>query len=241
MVAAGTPSLSTSEVIRLKHLAKVFIRDISSTPMSTGELLFCCPRAVHMLLPCPQVMLMPCAASEEIYYRRIAQSAISDMTLVSDRQILEPFASTNIINECPDFATIDSVAKENEVHIPQLHQALANALGATVGVVNCCSTFEVNSRNVVNSHNIETIGHLRPDIVVVDKRYESVDTFRCLTMSPAHELPRDWTGALCSLNYHMLGCVYCLSIVCLMFKRQGTRLRCTTCTCLSQSSLVSKV
>ena len=83
----------------------------------------------------------------------------------------------NSINGCPeDFATIDSSAKENDVHIPRLHQALAKALGATVGDVNRCSTFQVNSRNVVNSHNIETIGHLKPDIVVVDKRYEPVDT-----------------------------------------------------------------
>ena len=63
------------------------------------------------------------------------------------------------------------------MHILRLHQALAKALGATVGVVNCCSTFEVNLGTVVNSHNIETIGHLKPDIVVVDQRYEPVDTF----------------------------------------------------------------
>lgn len=186
--AADTPSLSVSEVIRLKHVAKVFIRNIGSSPMSIGELLICCPHAVHMLLPCPQVMLLPFAVSEAIRYRHIAQSAITDMTLVSDPHILEPFASMNSINDCPeDFATIDSLAKENDVHIPQLHQALAKALGASVGVVNCCSTFEVDSRNVVNSHNTETIGHLKPDIVVIDKRYEPVDTFRCLTMSAAHE------------------------------------------------------
>lgn len=195
--AADTPSLSISEVIRLKHVAKVFIRDIGSSPMSTGELLICCSHAVAM----PSGHADAFAVSEEIRHKHIAQSAISDMTLVSDPHILEPFASTNSINDCPkDFATIDSLAKENDVHIPQLHQALAKALGATVGVVNRCSTFEVNSRNVVNSHNIETIGHLKPDIVVVDKRYEPVDTFRCLTMSAAHDSPRDWTWALCSLN-----------------------------------------
>ena len=82
--AADTPSLSISEVIRLKHVAKVFIHDDGSSPMSTGQLLICCPHAVHMLLTCPQVMLMPFAVSEEIRYKHIAQSAISDMTLVSD-------------------------------------------------------------------------------------------------------------------------------------------------------------
>ena len=190
------------------------------------------------------MMLMPFAASEEIMYRHIAQGAISDMTLVSDPHILEPFASMNIINDCPeDFATIDSLAKENDVHIPQLHQALANALGAPVGVVNRCSTFEVNSRNVVNSHNIETIGHLKPDIVVVDKRYEPVDTFRCLSMSAAHDRQGIGLGH-CAASISIcwvVSMVVCLSVVCLMFKRQGTRLWCTTCTGLSQSSLVSKV
>ena len=164
-------------MIRLKLVAKVFIRDISSSPMSTGELLICCPHAVHMLLPCPEVMLMPFEVSEEIRYTHVARSAITDLTLISDPHLLETFAPMNSINGCPeDFATIDSSAKENDVHIPRLHQALAKALGATVGNLNCCSTFEVNSRNVVNSHNIETIGHLKPNIVVVDKRYEPVDT-----------------------------------------------------------------
>ena len=126
-----------------------------------------------MLLPCPEVMLMLFAVSEEIRYMHIAQSAITDLTLVSDPHLLENFAPMSSINGCPeDFATIDSSAKENDVHISRLHQALAKGLGATVGDVNCCSTFEVNSRNVVISHNIETMGHLKPDIVVVDNRYE---------------------------------------------------------------------
>jgi len=140
--AAGTETLSTREVMYPKQVAKVRILDISHSPMSTGELLVCCPHAVHMLLPCPEVMLMPFAVSQEIRYTHIAQNAIPDLTLVSDPHLLEPFDLKNSINGCPeDFATIDSSAKDNNVHIPRLHQALAKALGATVSDVNRCSTF----------------------------------------------------------------------------------------------------
>ena len=98
-----------------------------------------------MLLLCPQVMLMPFAVSEEISYMHIAQSAIIDWTLISDPHLLETFTSMNSINGClEDFATMDSSAKENDVHILRLQQALAKALAATVSFVHCCSTFEVN-------------------------------------------------------------------------------------------------
>ena len=40
--AAGTPFLSMSEVIRLKHVAKIFLCNISSSFMSTNDLLVCC-------------------------------------------------------------------------------------------------------------------------------------------------------------------------------------------------------
>ncbi len=37
-----------------------------------------------------------------------------------------------------------------------------------------CPAFEVDFRNVVDSHKIETIGRLKPDIVVVDSRYKHI-------------------------------------------------------------------
>ena len=112
---------SISEVIRLKHVAKVFIRDVTSSPMSTGEFLIRCPRAVHMLLPCPQIMLMPFAVSEEIRYTHIAQSAITHLTLASDPHLLETFASMNSINGCPEhFATIDSSSNDDSRFMGEL-------------------------------------------------------------------------------------------------------------------------
>ena len=57
--------------------------------MSTGELLICCSHAVHMLLPCPEVMLMPFAVSEEIRYTHIARSAITDLTLTFLKPLLQ--------------------------------------------------------------------------------------------------------------------------------------------------------
>lgn len=78
---------------------------------------------------------------------------------------------------CPkDLLTVGPSSKENSVHIPQLHQALAKAFGATVRERGNSPCFQLDSRVVLDSHNIETISQLKPDIVVVADKYEPIDT-----------------------------------------------------------------
>lgn len=115
------------------------------------------------------------AASLELKYRRICQDAKTLQTLVYDPHMLNSF--DHFTNECPkDLLTAGSSSKDTAVHVPQLHQALAKAFGATVIERGNCSAFELDSKAVMDSHNVETIGHLKPDIVAVADRYEPIDT-----------------------------------------------------------------
>lgn len=115
------------------------------------------------------------AASPEIKPRRICQDAKTLQTLVNDPHMLNSFAP--FTDECPtDLLTVGPSSQDNAVHIVQLHQALAKAFGATVIGRGNCSTFELDSKAVMDSHNVETIGHLKPDIIAVADRYEPTDT-----------------------------------------------------------------
>ncbi len=65
---------------------------------------------------------------------------------------------------------------ENHILIPTLHQALAEQLGVEVAKVETCPTFVLGSNAVVDSHAVDTNEGLKPDIVVVSKRYVCTKT-----------------------------------------------------------------
>lgn len=65
---------------------------------------------------------------------------------------------------------------ENHILIPALHQALAEQMGVEVAEVETCPTFVLGSNAVVDSHTVDTIEGLKPDIVVFSKRYVCTKT-----------------------------------------------------------------
>lgn len=60
---------------------------------------------------------------------------------------------------------------ENDVHVPQLHQALAHWMSAEVYTLEGCQCFETDLRNMLDSHNVASIGHLKPALVVTEIRW----------------------------------------------------------------------
>ncbi len=116
------------------------------------------------------------AVSQEIKYKNIAQEARDKQYLLHNPHILNDFLSTERNDECPaDLKEIDTYSSENTVLIPKLHQTFAQCLHASVSTLDGCPVFEVDFRNVVDSHKIETIGRLKPD-VVVDSRYKQINS-----------------------------------------------------------------
>ena len=115
------------------------------------------------------------AVSQEIKYKNIAQEARDKQYLLHNPHILNDFLSTERNDECPaDLKEIDTYSSENTVLIPKLHQTFAQCLHASVSTLDGCPVFEVDFRNVVDSHKIETIGRLKPDTVAVDSRYKHI-------------------------------------------------------------------
>ncbi len=123
----------------------------------------------------PHILVVLSAVSQEIKYKNIAQEARHMQYLLHNPHVLNDFLSTERNDMClADLKDVDKLASENTVLIPKLHQTFAQCLHASVSVLDGCPAFEVDFKNVVNSHKVETIGRLKPDIVVVDSRYKHI-------------------------------------------------------------------
>lgn len=59
---------------------------------------------------------------------------------------------------------------------PPYTKPLAKQLGVEVAEVETCPTFVLGSNAVIDSHAVDTIEGLKPDIVVVSKRYVCTKT-----------------------------------------------------------------
>ncbi len=113
--------------------------------------------------------------AQELKYKNIAEEARHKQHLLLNPHFISDFLSTERNDVCPpDLKEIDMHSPENTVLIAKLHQTLAQCLHASVSYLDGCPSFEVDSRHVVDRHKIETIGRLKPDIVVVDSRYKRI-------------------------------------------------------------------
>ena len=115
------------------------------------------------------------AGSREVKYNNIASAAIKGGSLSHDPMILPGFSSLS--GHVPEaIKNLEKHSDENHILIPTLHQALAEQLGVEVAEVETCPTFVLGSNAVVDSHAVDTIEGLKPDIVVVSKRYVCTKT-----------------------------------------------------------------
>ena len=123
----------------------------------------------------PHIVVVLCAVSQEFKYKNIAQEARHEQYLLHDPQMHNEYLSPKRNDGClEDLEDVNKQASENDVLIPKLHNTFAQCLDASVSVLGGCPTFEVGFENVVNSHQVETTGRLKPDIVVVDSRYKHI-------------------------------------------------------------------
>ncbi len=115
------------------------------------------------------------AGSREVKYNDIATAAIEEGSLSHDPMILPGFSS--LPGQVPEAVkNLNKHSDENSILIPVLHQALAEQLGVEVAEMETCPTFVLGSNAVVDSHAVDTIEGLKPDIVVVSKRYVCTKT-----------------------------------------------------------------
>ncbi|KAL0048984.1 hypothetical protein WJX82_003728 [Trebouxia sp. C0006] len=110
--------------------------------------------------------------SQEFKYKNIAQEARHEQYLLHDPQMHNEYLSPKRNDGClEDLEDVNKQASEIDVLIPKLRNTFAQCLDASVSVLGGCPTFEVGFKNVVNSHQVETTGRLKPDIVVVDSSF----------------------------------------------------------------------
>ena len=110
------------------------------------------------------------AGSREVKYNNVSTAAMNEGSLSYDPMILPGFSSTS--GQVPEAVkNLNKNSDENHFLIPTLHQALAQQLGVEVAEVETCPTFVLGSNAVVDSHAVDTIEGLKPDIVVVSNRY----------------------------------------------------------------------
>lgn len=115
------------------------------------------------------------AGSREVKYNNIASAAIEGGSLSHDPMILPGFSSLS--GHVPEaIKNLEKHSDENHILIPTLHRALAEQLGVVVAEVETCPTFVSGSNAVVDSHTVDTIEGLKPDIVLVSKRYVCTKT-----------------------------------------------------------------
>ena len=115
------------------------------------------------------------AGSRQMRYSNIASAAIEGGSLSHDPMILPGFSSLS--GHVPEaIKNLEKHSDENRILIPTLHQALAEQLGVKVAEVETCPTFVFGSNAVVDSHTVDTMEGLKPDIVVVSKGYVCTKT-----------------------------------------------------------------
>ena len=103
-------------------------------------------------------------------YNNIATAARKEGSLIHDPEILLRFSSPP--GHVPEAVQdVNKHSDKNRILIPTLHQALAKRLDVEVAEVETCPGFVLGSNAVVDSHAVDTIEGLKPDIVVVSNRY----------------------------------------------------------------------
>ena len=122
-------------------------------------------------------------SAQEREYKNIAEEARDKQYLLLKPHTLSDFLSTERNHVCPpDLEEIDPHSSENTVLIPKLHQTFAQCLHASVSTLDGGPSFEVDFRKVLDSRGIETMGHLKPDIVVMDTRYKHIKFYEASLM-----------------------------------------------------------